>query len=258
MKQPLRERIVHFINRMREDENVCVSYDSFMLVTIVISLIPLAFKGEHFWCILIDRITVVIFILDYLLRWVTADYNISNISIRSYIRYPFTKWAIIDLVAILASLSFINESFKVIRVSRVVRAWRVFRILKVMRYSKSFILIGKVFATTKDSLVAVCAFAGGYIFICALLIFNVEPDSFDTFFDAIYWATVSLTTVGYGDIYPVSTVGRLIAMVSSVFGIAIVALPAGIITAGYMNEIYEYDEDKKKSGDRGGAEEEKE
>lgn len=57
------------------------------------------------------------------------------------------------------------------------------------------------------------------------------------FFDAIYWATVSLTTVGYGDIYPVTTLGRIITMISSVFGIAIVALPAGIITAGYMSEV---------------------
>ena len=71
----------------------------------------------------------------------------------------------------------------------------------------------------------------------ALVIFNVEPDSFSSFFDAVYWATVSLTTVGYGDIYPVSVFGRIITMLSSILGIAIVALPAGIITAGYMTEI---------------------
>ena len=71
----------------------------------------------------------------------------------------------------------------------------------------------------------------------ALVIFNVEPQTFDNFFEAIYWATVSLTTVGYGDIYPTSDIGRIITMISSVFGIAIVALPAGIITAGYMDEI---------------------
>ena len=75
--------------------------------------------------------------------------------------------------------------------------------------------------------------------VSALIIFNVEPESFDTLFDAIYWATVSLTTVGYGDIYPVTTAGRVITMLSSVFGIAVVALPAGIITAGYMNAINE-------------------
>jgi len=93
----------------------------------------------------------------------------------------------------------------------------------------------KVFNKSREALIAVCTLAGAYILISALVIFNVEPDSFNTFFDAVYWATVSLTTVGYGDIYPVSTIGRIVTMFSSVFGIAIVALPAGIITAGYMN-----------------------
>lgn len=83
----------------------------------------------------------------------------------------------------------------------------------------------------------VCWLAIGYVLVTALVIFNVEPDTFDTFFDAIYWATVSLTTVGYGDIYATSVIGKIITMISAIFGIAIVALPAGIITAGYMNEI---------------------
>ena len=68
---------------------------------------------------------------------------------------------------------------------------------------------------SKDSLVAVCLLAIGYILVSALVIFNVEPESFKSFFEAIYWATVSLTTVGYGDIYPVSALGRIITMVSS-------------------------------------------
>lgn len=66
---------------------------------------------------------------------------------------------------------------------------------------------------------------------------NVEPESFETFFDAICWATISLTTVGYGDIYPVTTIGRIVTMISSVFGIAIIALPSGVITAGYLEEV---------------------
>ena len=127
-----------------------------------------------------------------------------------------------------------------------IRAMRVFRIFKAMRYSKSFIIIGNVLKKSKDSLIAVCVLAFGYILISALIIYNVEPDTFDTFFDALYWATVSLTTVGYGDIYPVSIMGRIITMVSSIFGIAIVALPAGIITAGYMTEI-DKENDKKNS-----------
>ena len=85
----------------------------------------------------------------------------------------------------------------------------------------------------------------GYVYISALIIFNVEPDTFGTMFDAVYWAMVSLTTVGYGDIYPVSWIGRAIAMISSFFGIAVVALPAGIITAGYMKEIVDDNESEE-------------
>ena len=89
----------------------------------------------------------------------------------------------------------------------------------------------------RKALVAVGTLAVAYILIAALVIFNVEPDSFETFFDSVYWATVSLTTVGYGDIYPVSTAGRVITMLSSILGIAVVALPSGIITAGYLERI---------------------
>lgn len=104
-----------------------------------------------------------------------------------------------------------------------------------------------VLKRSKDALIAVMALAAGYVLISALIIFNVEPDSFGTFFDAVYWATVSLTTVGYGDIYPVSIAGRVITMISSIFGIAIVALPAGIITAGYMSAIEEKDDSHEKT-----------
>ena len=79
--------------------------------------------------------------------------------------------------------------------------------------------------------------------ISALVIYNVEPESFNTFFDAIYWATISLTTVGYGDIYPVTVIGRIVTMISSVFGIAIIALPSGVITAGYLAEVNKDEED---------------
>ena len=110
-------------------------------------------------------------------------------------------------------------------------------ILKVLRYSKSFNLIISVVKREKKGLIAVGVLAGGYILLSALIMFQVEPESFESFFDAIYWAVVTLTTVGYGDIYPTSDIGRIVSMLSSFMGIAIVALPTGIITAGYMNEL---------------------
>jgi Ion transport protein. len=233
----MRKRIYEIIEKSEGRDIASAVYDYAMIVVIIVSLVPLAFKTDTQVMKLVDRATVTIFILDYLLRWMTADYKFEEKSAMAFIRYPFSVMAIVDLVSILPSLTIINSGFKVLRILRMIRAMRVLRVFKAMRYSKSFEIIGNVLQSSKDSLVAVCALAGGYIMVSALIIFNVEPDSFQNFFDAIYWATVSLTTVGYGDIYPVSTLGRVITMISSIFGIAIVALPAGIITAGYMTEI---------------------
>ena len=145
--------------------------------------------------------------------------------------------AIIDLLSILPSINMINKGFKALKTIRLIRTFRVLRIFKSFRYSKNIQIILQVEKNSKKALIAVLYLAIGYIFVCTLIIFNVEPDSFNTFFDAIYWATISLTTVGYGDVYPITTLGRIITMVSSFMGIAIVALPASIITAGYMKEI---------------------
>ena len=233
----MRERIFQIIEKPKEEAIISTYYDFFMLFIIAASLVPLTFKQETTALIIIDKICVFIFIIDYILRWMTADYKFESSSVWSFVRYPFSFMAIIDLLSILPSLTVFSRGFKMLRLVRMFRAMRVFRIFKAMRYSKNVYIILEVLKKTKRSLIAVCFLAGGYILIAALIIFNLEPETFDNFFEAIYWATVSLTTVGYGDIYPVSPVGRVFTMISSLLGIAIVALPAGIITAEYMKEL---------------------
>lgn len=232
-----RKRLFAIIEKANYEDKLSAVYDYMMIMVIVLSLVPLAFKSENLAFRIIDKVTVAVFIVDYILRWATADYKFGKSGLFSFVRYPFSVMAVIDLFSILPSLSIVNSGFKVLRVLRMLRAMRVIRVFKAMRYSKSFEIIGGVLRSSKDSLISVCALAAGYIIVSALVIFNVEPESFKSFFEAVYWATVSLTTVGYGDIYPISTLGRVITMISSVFGIAIVALPAGIITAGYMTEL---------------------
>lgn len=233
----MRKRIFEIVELARPGDIVSAVYDSAMMLLIVLSLVPLAFKTEHLSLTVLDKACACIFIVDYLLRWITADYKFKDYSARAFIRYPFIFMALVDLLSILPSFTVMNGSFKVLRVFRMFRALRVLRIFKAARYSKSVRIILAVFRKSKDALAAVCTFALAYILISALVILNIEPDSFDNFFEAIYWATVSLTTVGYGDIYPVTTVGRIFTMLSAFFGIAIIALPAGIITAGYMDAL---------------------
>lgn len=232
-----RKRIFEIIETSEDGDRASSAYDAFMVAVIVVSLIPLAFKTEYRAFQIADKICVGIFAVDYLLRLFTADYKFKKRSVLSFFRYPFSFMALIDLLSILPSVTALNGGFKVLRVMRMIRALRVLRVFKAVRYSRSLQIIGRVFKASKEPLAAVGSLALAYVLISALVIINVEPDSFENFFDAVYWATVSLTTMGYGDIYPVTTVGRVVTMLSSVFGIAIVALPSGIITAGYMSEI---------------------
>ena len=209
-------------------------YSRIMMIFIILSIIPLCFKESNVLFLWIDRVTVFVFILDYLLRWITSDYHYNKNNIVSFLRYPFSPFALLDLISILPSITALNTGFKLFRLLRLNKA---FKALKLLRYSKSFNLILSVIKRERRGLMAVCVLAGGYILLSALIMFQVEPESFTDFFDAIYWAVVTLTTVGYGDIYPTSDIGRCVSMLSSFMGIAIVALPTGIITAGYMNEI---------------------
>ena len=242
----MRKKIFYIIDNHDKDNKLNRLYTFAMMLVIIASLIPLAFKEEPPLFKTIDNIAVIIFIIDYILRWATADIKYHKKSLWSFIRYPFSPMAIVDLLSILPSISFLNNSFRALRVIRMERAFKILRVFRALRYSKSFERIANVIKESQESLTAVCTLAVGYILISALVIFNVEPESFKTFFDAVYWATVSPTTVGYGDLYPTSIAGRTIAMLSSFFGIAIVALPAGIITAGYMTELNREEEEEQK------------
>ena len=233
----MRKRVYEIIEVAKEGDRYSSVYDSFMIVIITLSLLPLVFKESTPFLTVLDKAAAGIFIADYLLRWTTADLKFHSRGPVPFLRYPFSFMAIIDLLSILPSLTFLNSGFKLLRLIRMSRAFRVFRVFRALRYSRSLRIIRDVLRSSRTSLAAVGTLALGYIFVSALVIFNAEPDSFQNYFEALYWATVSLTTVGYGDIYPVSTIGRIIAMVSSVFGVAIVALPSGIITAGYMREL---------------------
>ncbi|MFQ9398520.1 MAG: ion transporter [Agathobacter rectalis] len=210
-------------------------YDTFMFAVIIMSIIPLAFVKQQSWMTLIDRITVIIFIVDYILRWFVAD-KLSN-KLNKFILYPLTPMAIIDLLSILPSITLLNSSFKLLKIFRLFKSLRLLKILKLVRYSKSITMICNVFKKQKETFITILVMAITYILVSALVIINVEPETFPTYFDALYWATISLTTVGYGDVYAVTTIGKIITMISSFLGIAVVALPAGIITSGLMDEL---------------------
>lgn len=243
----MRKRIFEIIEVAEDDDKASKAYDLFMIITIITSIVPLAFVEQRPSFVVIDKVTLVIFIIDYILRLITADFKLERKGM-SFLLYPITPLAIIDMISILSSTSFINSGFKMLRLLRLLKTLKVLKVFKAVRYSKNIQIIINVLKKQSRALLMVCFLAIGYILITALIALNVEPQTFENYFKAVYWATVSLTAMGYGDIYPISEGGQILTMISSMFGIAVVALPAGIITAGYMQEvhdskIYEDDDD---------------
>lgn len=232
-------KIYKIIEPSDNDSSILLKiYDIIMLVCIVASMIPIAVKSNSAIFTIIDKVTVSVFILDYILRLITAKYKLQK-GIKSFFIYPFYPMAIIDLISILPSLIPINSVFNALRLLRLARAIRALRGFKIFRYSKNIDRIVKVLKKEIKPLGAVMSLTIFYVLFTALIMFNVEPETFNNFFDAVYWATISLTSIGYGDIIPVSAIGKLITILSALAGIAIIALPSGIITAGFIEILNE-------------------
>ena len=237
----MRKRIYEIIERGKDGDIASLVYDVLMLVAIAVSIIPLMFVKEYPSFLIIESVTVSFFIIDYLLRWITADYRLDKKG-WSFILYPFSAWAIIDMLSILPGLSILGKGFKIFRITRLLKILRLF---KFIRYSDKIQVLGRVIRKEKGVLLTVLGIAVFYVFLTALIMFNAEPHinpstgatTFNDFFDALYWATVTLTTVGYGDMIPVTDLGRFVSMLSSLFGVAIIALPSGVITASYLEEL---------------------
>lgn len=218
-------------------------YDWTMLIAIIIGIVPLMFRSQNKLFLCFDIFSSICFIVDYLLRWITFPLKFEKkkkwISI---LLYPITPMAIIDLLSILPIMNLLAPTFKIVRVSRLLK---LLRVIKFIRYFEPLEIIISVIKKQRKILYTVLSLALFYTFVTAMIMFNAEkeinPETgeylFNNFFDAFYWAACTLTTVGYGDLYPISSVGRIISIISSMVGIAIIALPSGIITAGYLDEI---------------------
>lgn len=148
------------------------------------------------------------------------------------------------MLSILPAFTAINDAFNLCRTTRLIRT---VRLLKISRYSKEFELFIEVLREKSSVLLSVLMMAILYIVFTALIMFNLDSH-FENFFQALYWSTTALTTVGYGDVCPHTDWGRLLSMVSSLVGVAIIALPSGIITASYLKALEKFhkiEEDEK-------------
>ncbi|MBR0309210.1 MAG: ion transporter [Mogibacterium sp.] len=188
----------------------------------------------------VDEITVLFFAIDYVLRILTARQQYRGYSAGKAIgRYVTSGYGIIDLLSFLPHYmpTFFPAGAAVFRMFRVVRIFRLFRI---NAYSDSLSLIGNVISKKKTQLLASVFVITLLILASSLCMYSVEheaqPDVFKNAFSAIWWATSTLLTVGYGDIYPITVVGQILGIIITFLGVGLVAIPTGIISAGFVEE----------------------
>ncbi len=187
-----------------------------------------------------DTASVVIFTVEYVLRlWIcTLDVRFRPL-VGGRIRFALTPMAIIDLASF---LPFYIPLFAFdLRFIRAVRLFRLFRLLKLGRYSRSLRTLTRVIMAKKEEL-AITLFSGAIVLVIASsLMYFVEresqPETFSSIPAAMWWGVVTLTTVGYGDVYPKTIFGKLIGALVAVLGVGMFALPAGIIASGFASEV---------------------
>jgi hypothetical protein len=240
----MRIRIFQIVQRAQPGDRVSRAYDIFLVIVSFISIIPMLFHADHLsagsqaFINVLELIAVYILAFDYLLRWITHDLTEGKpLNWKSFVRYPFTLTAIIDLLAILPSLNVLPASFMFLRVLRVFR---------IFRYSRHLSIIANVFYQERKTLSLILLIAVIYIFVTSLIVFSLEGETFDSFIEALYWGTVTLTTIGFGDVYPLTDAGRIITSISSLFGVFVLALPAGIMTGSFLQQLQQREENGEK------------
>jgi voltage-gated potassium channel len=198
----------------------------------------------------IEVISVIIFTIEYLCRFWTSDLLYPEMKpIKARIKYIFSFMALIDLFAILPF--YIPFIIKIdLRVLRMLRIIRLLRVFKINRYTTALSAIGTVFKKKKNQLISSIFVVLLLMVIASVLMYNVEhdaqPEAFGNAFSALWWAVATFTTVGYGDIYPVTVLGKILSAIIAMLGIGLVAVPTGIISAGFIENIDHPEEDDEK------------
>ena len=230
-------------NRVSEIFDVClIALISLNVVALIVGTVERIHQLSPRAFFLFEAISVAIFSVEYLLRvWsCTVNPKYSH-PVWGRLRFILSPLALIDLLAILPIyiVFFVNLHGLDLRFLRVVRL--LARIVRLGRYFSSLRTLGRVLHTKRGELLAVVSVLLIMLVMTSSLIFfaehDAQPEEFASIPEAMWWSIITLTTVGYGDVFPVTVAGRLLAGAIAIVGIGLFALPAGILGSGFMAEL---------------------
>ncbi len=226
---------------MENDTLAGKTFDLFIQFLIIVSLISFSIEtipglseGTMNVLKIIEISIVSVFTLEYLLRLFVAEKKL---------KFIFSFYGLIDLLAILPF--YIAHGID-LRSIRIVRLFRLFRIFKVFRYSKAIQRFKKAFLTIKEELILFIFATGFLLYLSSVGIYyfehSVQPEEFKSIFHCLWWSIITLTTVGYGDVYPVTTGGKIFTSIIVLLGIGIIAVPTGVVASALTKVIEDEDD----------------
>jgi voltage-gated potassium channel len=255
MYSKIKHRIYQILEKAEGADKSSRAFDVFIVtliilngIVIILNFIPTLSLKYYVAFNIFETISVSVFTIEYFLRLWTCNLNKKyKGSFKGRLKYMFTPLALIDLLAIIPlyiPMIFLFDP----KISKAIRLLRIFKLLKFCRYFEFMQILARVIRKKKIELLITIFAAILLIIISSSLIYEfeyaVQPESFSEIPRAMWWAVVPLTTVGYCDIHPMTTLGKVIGAIIAFLYISFFALPAGIISSGMIIEIRE--KNKKK------------
>jgi len=244
----MKKKIYELVERGSFGKRYNLWFDYFIATLIILNVIAIAIESlstlneVHIKILKIfEVVSLLIFTVEFLMRVYVADLIYPREKkIYSIIQFVFSPLGLVDLFAILPFYIPFIIPFD-LRFLRLFRLLRFIRVFKIARYNKAMNLILDVFKEKKAELGMTFFVALVVLIVASFLMYfiegKVQPDKFPNVFGAMWWALATLTTIGYGDVYPITTLGKILSGFISILGIGIIALPTGIISAGFIEKL---------------------
>ncbi len=244
----IQQRIYELLEVAHPDDTASRFTDLFLFILIALNVIAVIVetvddvKTQYATVFLYFEVfSVAVFTVEYVLRlWTCVTDRKYAQPVLGRLRFAGSWHAVIDLLAV---LPFFLPMFLPIdlRILRALRFFRLLRFLKLSRYSESMRIFGKVLRSERAELMVALFVAGVLLIIGSSFLYLVEhdaqPDVFSSIPAAMWWGVATLTTVGYGDVYPVTPIGRFLGAIVAIMGVGMFALPAGILASGFAREM---------------------
>lgn len=231
-----------------------------LIILVLVSFLTFSLETEKTFSVefrnqlaLYNVFILTIFAVEYFARVWVAGENTECSGMRGRINYMLTPFAITDLLAFLPELIALIVMGGDTRAIAALKALRLFRLLKLARFVPAFGMLGAALKRSGAQLAVALIVALALIYVSAIIIYfiegDIQPEAFGSIPRATWWAVATLTTVGYGDAYPITVAGKMFAGVIALAGIGVVALPAGIFASAVSDEVDEREKMKKHNKD---------